>query len=159
MLIKIVSKEGQMIQILCKPDWRFKVVNALFASTSKTALFLSAVKMVCIAWTAASHPSSWLAQSWGDPAASNMSGFNVFSKAFAIIRWWFSHMPMGRTTGHLSNWSRQATNASIPTGSTFSVHNILAAEARASQSSLEALRKETIFSTHQHRLQMVHQLF
>ena len=99
--------DGQMTLTFLRATWRFNELNALLASTSKTALLSGSLKAWFIACTAASVPAFWLPQSWNEPAASWMSPFVTERIAFAMFLLTTSQMPMGHTPGFLSSAVRR----------------------------------------------------
>lgn len=80
--------------ILCKAAWWLIELKALVASTNRAASISESLKILCIAWTAASHPLSWPAYSWNEPAAASTSLFTILSTAFGIIHLGTSPTPM-----------------------------------------------------------------
>jgi len=123
-------------------------VKALFASTKSTASVSGAWKMLRMAYTAASQPSSWPAHSWSGPAASSTSPPMIFKMALAMILLRTSPTPIGLTPGHLSSGiRRQATNALSPSRLTLVVA-MRPTPASAIHKLFEADLKSIVFSMH-----------
>ena len=102
--------------MLCSAVFR---LSELVASTNSIASVSSFSYDVLVAWTAASMPEIWPAQSCVVPAASWMSPFIIIRTDLAIIILAVLPMPMGRTPGFLSRAiRRQATKGAMLSGST-----------------------------------------
>ena len=68
MLMRAVAIEGQSALMFLRAAWRFSSLNALLASTSRTASQSGLLKAWFMACTAASAPAFWPAQSWRETA-------------------------------------------------------------------------------------------
>ena len=133
-----------MYWTLCRATVRFKRLNALSASISKTALVSISWKMSRKAWMAASQPAGCPAHTCVTPAASMMSFFSTVIIALPMMRRNDSPMPIGRTPGFLSSGIRRLLRRALtPEGSTCSVARRRATSATALQSSSEAVLNET----------------
>ena len=138
-----------MYWTLCRATVRFRRLNALYASISRTASVSISWKMLRRAWMAASQPAGWPTHTCVTPAASMMSFFRTVITALPMMRRKVSPMPIGRTPGFLSSGiKRLLSRGLMPKGSTCSVAKRRATSATAPRSSLEAALNETSIRRH-----------
>ena len=98
---------------LCRRTFLFTVLNAFVASIRSTASVSCSLKISCIAWTAASLPASWPAQTCSEPTDSVISSRIVDTTTLPVIHLRISPVPIGRKPRFLSRGvSLHATNAS-----------------------------------------------
>ena len=124
--------------------WRahslFRELNALDASTIRTASVSSEVRQALMKCMAASTPA---AQSWVLPAESCRSSLITVRMAFDTILLVVSQIPIGLIPGHLSSAiNLHAKKGERESGSTNEVQSLRASIAREWQSSWEAEWKE-----------------
>ena len=118
-------------------------LNALEASANKTPWLPSLLKTSLMAWIAALLPHSCPAHNCIYPVARCTSSLRIPRTAFPMVLLTVSPIPMGHTPGFLSKAiSLQAVKEDKPSGSTYSVHSLLAINAMLLQRSDEALEKD-----------------
>ena len=137
--MRMVEMDGQRTLTFLSAVWPFRELNALLASTKSAAFSSLELNARFIAWTAASVPAVWPAQSWVEPAASWISSLVTVSTALATILQTVSQIPIGRTPGFLLKAiKRQAKSGLSPSGSTKVVQIFLVRRANEWQISSEA---------------------
>ena len=84
MLVRTVEKAGHTVRMFIRAVDRFRLLNALLASTKRMASVLSFSKRFLTECTAASMPTICPPHSCRDPAASWMSPFMTKRIAFPL---------------------------------------------------------------------------
>ena len=123
---------------------RLRTLKAFWASARRTPSVPSSLKMLFMAWTAASLPPCWPEASCRGPAASMISLFRCWTTLLPTIRRSISPMPMGLTPGFLFRAMRRHDKRGYTeAGSTREVHSLRVISAmecaRASDSLPKAL--------------------
>ena len=128
---------------------RFRRLNALSASTNKTASVPAEANTFLSACIAASQPDRWPAHTCVDPAALVISLLSTDTRDLPIIRFKTSPIPTGRTPGFFEMGIKRLFRSGLsPTGSTSYNAMCLATSATASHKSFDADLKDTIIRLH-----------
>ena len=137
-LMRIVASEGHTCFTFLRATSLFSELNVLEASTKMITSVSAELKTSHMACIAAWHQFSWPAQSCNAPATSWTSSLMTEEMALLMIRRTVSPTPIGLMPGHLSKAiNLLATKASMPLGSTYSVHNRLVVLAKEWQRSAQ----------------------